>query len=543
MAILCMSNVQSKINEIIYGQDNRYDPIDLNLSKLQQRVIKNTFAQIPMSSLVVDDGKIKVKAATLKKERKLCDGERFEDEIAGATCSGFLISPQIVLTAGHCMRSNFKCVNFVWVSGYQKQLSGSNEIELKSNNIYRCQEIITRKVNKETGVDYSLVLLERKVPSFSLAPFKLRDVDTRIADDQSVSVAGFPSGIPLKIASGANVLLNDKDGYFSTNLDTFTGNSGSIVYSEEGYLEGILVRGNTDYVDKEVYRNVVNDDGSISRVKEVCKITNRVDTVPDTEDFEEVTRISEVEELYYTKDDLTFLDLMKSKEYTSAFDMLSEDINVNVRDLENGKTVLHFLIENDAPDDVVISFLETKPNLEIQKYGGDSILFMALESDSDRLLTLIINSPIDLNKVDSSGKAIIHKLVEMSSLAKLKKVIRVGLSLEVKTSHGDTPLLIALKMDNPVVARFLIESGADINARNNDNKNPIRFAIDAFNVEMLNYFIEKGARPERGFISWLNSTNDMRYLKKVIKRAKDFDSIQLETLREMKRILDDVESL
>ena len=201
------------------------------------------------------------------------------------------------------------------------------------------------------------------------------------------------------------------------------------------------------------------------------------------------------------------------------------------------------MIENDAPDDVVISFLETKPNLEIQKYGGDSILFMALESDSDRLLTLIINSPIDLNKVDSSGKAIIHKLVEMSSLAKLKKVIRVGLSLEVKTSHGDTPLLIALKMDNPVVARFLIESGADINARNNDNKNPIRFAIDAFNVEMLNYFIEKGARPERGFISWLNSTNDMRYLKKVIKRAKDFDSIQLETLREMKRILDDVESL
>ena len=539
-----MGNAHSKLNEIVYGQDDRLDPVDLNLSKIQKRIIRNTFAQIPMTSIVVEEGKIRVKAPTLKVERKLCDGERFEDEIAGATCSGFLISPQIVLTAGHCMRSNFKCVNFVWVTGYQKQLSGSNDIELKAENIYRCQEIITQKVNKATGVDYSLVLLEREVPNFSLAPLKFREASSRISDDESVSVAGFPSGIPLKIASGASVINNDNEGFFSTNLDTFTGNSGSIVYSEDtGFLEGILVRGNTDYVNKDVYRDVVNDDGSISQVKETCKIVNRVDSFPEGEDFEEVTRISEVEELYYTEDDLIFLSLIKSKNYVKAFEMLSLEINVNVRDLENGKTILHYLIEDEAPDDVLISFLELRPNLEIRKYGGDSILFIALESESDRLLSLILNSPIDLNKPDSSGKAIIHKLVEMSSIKKLEKVIRVGLSLEVTTQEGDTPLLIALKMDNPVVARFLIENGANMNARNNANKNPIRFAIDAFNIEMLNYFIEKGARPERGLISWLSSTNDMRYLKKIIKRAKDFDSIQLETLREMKRILDDVESL
>ena len=59
---------------------------------------------------------------------------------------------------------------------------------------------------------------------------------------------GHPSGLPLKYADGARVFETEND-YFSTNLDTFGGNSGSPVFNADTLeVEGILVRGDTDYV-------------------------------------------------------------------------------------------------------------------------------------------------------------------------------------------------------------------------------------------------------------------------------------------------------
>ena len=62
-------------------------------------------------------------------------------------------------------------------------------------------------------------------------------------------VIGHPTGLPTKIAGGAWVRQNTNNVYFQSNLDTFGGNSGSAVFdAETGTVEGILVRGETDYV-------------------------------------------------------------------------------------------------------------------------------------------------------------------------------------------------------------------------------------------------------------------------------------------------------
>ena len=54
--------------------------------------------------------------------------------------------------------------------------------------------------------------------------------------------------MPTKIADGANV-RNLQGKFFQANLDTYGGNSGSAVFNvETGEVEGILVRGETDYV-------------------------------------------------------------------------------------------------------------------------------------------------------------------------------------------------------------------------------------------------------------------------------------------------------
>jgi hypothetical protein len=82
----------------------------------------------------------------------------------------------------------------------------------------------------------------------------------KIDDRTPIVVIGHPSGLPTKIAGGAKVRDNSNDIFFSANLDTFGGNSGSAVFNEKsGEVVGILVRGENDYVnDKDRECQVVN---------------------------------------------------------------------------------------------------------------------------------------------------------------------------------------------------------------------------------------------------------------------------------------------
>ncbi len=86
---------------------------------------------------------------------------------------------------------------------------------------------------------------------------------------------GHPTGIPTKVAGGAFVRDNSNDKFFVANLDTFGGNSGSaVVNSETGVVEGILVRGENDYVTEGgcSVPQVCTMDGC--RGEDVTRITN-----------------------------------------------------------------------------------------------------------------------------------------------------------------------------------------------------------------------------------------------------------------------------
>lgn len=526
-------------SEIVYGTDDRFDPINIGLSEVDQIITNHTMAMFSPGSIQKKDDKLFVRGITLGQERKLCEGERFSDQVVAATCSGFLVTPRIVMTAGHCMRTAFKCASFVWVKNFKTNDQGS-DIELKNDDIYRCKEIITQKINRDSGEDFALILLDRKVNDFNLGPLSLRKKDTKIAEGQELGVSGFPSGIPMKLAKNGNVVQNSKKHYFSANLDTFGGNSGSVVYSEsENNIEGILVRGNTDYIKKTYTETVVRDDGVRVQEEKTCFAVNVVEQTPAGDEYEEIVRVTSIEELYYTKNDLLFLDSIKNGDIETASDLLDQNVNVNVRDLDNGKTALHYAVENKVDREFIIDFLSRSPNIQIRDYEGNMVLFLAFEDGNEELLKDILNSPFSFEKLDFNGKAILHKLVEARDLEKLQKLVELGVNLDVQSKDGDSALMVAIKYDNFEITRLLVENGADLNIRNNDNKNAIRLSVDRFDLDMLKYFISRGARPSRGTVNWILGKNDLSYVKKVLKRAKDFDSIHVETLKKMVRVIKD----
>lgn len=260
------------IAKLIYGDDDRVELVDAKAS--YQQWGKATLAQIEKDR-IGEDGSLTAK--TLKDRYRLCDGERFADQLTAARCSGFLVAPDILVTAGHCMEDQFDCDDNVWALDY---VAGVNK--LSNNKIIGCKRILEQNVDYTSGLDFAVIELDRKV--FDRKYLRWRSQSNQINIGQSLVVIGHPSGLPTKVADGANVKENSEEHYFSANLDTFAGNSGSaVINTQSGVVEGILVRGETDY------KAITAPNGQRCMVVNQCS-----DSSGCNGSFEEVSKMSSV---------------------------------------------------------------------------------------------------------------------------------------------------------------------------------------------------------------------------------------------------------
>jgi V8-like Glu-specific endopeptidase len=258
--------------KVIYGDDNRKDIHQVE-DALHLDLAKSTAAMVSKSSIVDGRNQDEVKITGRKlSERGICATERFAEQLSAATCSGFLVGEDLLVTAGHCVRGPSDCSNYRWVFEFNVSEEKQGEFNMPKENVFACKEVVERKLDRSNGDDYALIRLERAVTNRT--PLEFRTTG-KVETNDPLVVIGHPSGLPTKVAAGANVRGNDLDKYFVANLDTYGGNSGSAVFnSENGLVEGILVRGEVDYVYRDGCRvsNVCTDEGC--RGEDVTRITN-----------------------------------------------------------------------------------------------------------------------------------------------------------------------------------------------------------------------------------------------------------------------------
>lgn len=243
--------------KVIYGVDNRQDYYQLNDQsesniKEQCDSVVSLFNNDDLVS-VQTDGIQQFSLGTSKfgEAFGLCEEEIFFNQPVGAFCSGFLVADDLVATAGHCVNDD-DVTNVSFVFGYRMTSENHAQTTISPSEVYRGKELVGRKLTDD-GTDWALVRLDRPVKNHK--PFKIRR-NGKIKDQQNVYVIGHPCGLPLKYAAGSRVRNNQEESYFVANLDTFGGNSGSCVFHagdendfENGMVEGILVRGETDFDD------------------------------------------------------------------------------------------------------------------------------------------------------------------------------------------------------------------------------------------------------------------------------------------------------
>lgn len=257
--------------KVVYGTDNRVDIYNELDSAWVERA-SSTVALFLSSSVKSDPaGGYSISLSSYGASQQLCPTEPFYTQVTGSFCSGALIAPDIIMTAGHCMRAKVACATTKFIFDYGYKTPYDNLSHAEEDNVYSCKEVIHAEQSYTTLADFALVRLDRPVVGRSPLPIR-KQGDVQVGDP--LTVIGNPTGIPTKIAGGAAVRKNDAASYFVANTDTYGGNSGSAVFnSGTGLIEGILVRGEADFVYAGgCYRsNVCKEDGC--RGEDVTRIS------------------------------------------------------------------------------------------------------------------------------------------------------------------------------------------------------------------------------------------------------------------------------
>ena len=230
---------------VIYGVDNRKDLYQVNSAKVKKSAV-SVVALVKKGDLTRQpDGRFVLATSSFQADYQLCGSEPFVNQPLGCFCSGFLVAPDVVATAGHCVKSaqDLKSIRFVF--GFRMNDAQSARTTFPADDVYTGASVIGRQLAAD-GTDWALVHLDR--PVTGRAPLRLR-TSGKIPGAASLFVIGHPCGLPQKYAPGARVRDNSPTPYFVANLDTYGGNSGSPVFNASNYkVEGILVRGENDFV-------------------------------------------------------------------------------------------------------------------------------------------------------------------------------------------------------------------------------------------------------------------------------------------------------
>ena len=351
----------------------------------------------------------------------LCEGTKFAEQPNPGYCSGFLIAPDLLVTAGHCVNLENFCDEYQWVFDFNlDKNSQSAGIGVKQDNVYKCQKVVSSHFEGEEGTkDYGVVKLDRPVLDRKALKFNPGQLSPKTT---KVMVIGGPNGLPTKVAPNGTVYKNTHPDFFVTNLDTFEANSGSAVFDQStGVVEGILVRGAVDY---------------ITDFKRMCIKANTCARVMDEDEDpsrecrgEEVSRLSSIPEVANQK---------ALNEAAASGD---------VAKLEN--------------------ILSTPSWVDFYSEDGQSALIKAADAAQTASLKILLAKGADVNLADAKGNTALHALgakLDKSNAEALTTLVNAGANLEAKNGLGQTALLAAGSILNLNGVKLLIKSGADKNA-------------------------------------------------------------------------------
>jgi uncharacterized protein (TIGR03382 family) len=237
---------------VVYGTDDRQDVYAFPDATWAAEAVGFSAVVVDRTTLNVSNpNDIGLPTTTLQAAFDVCPDERFATQLAAGICSATLIAPDLVLTSGQCIDAA-ACSTTAFVFDYT-MTSVTSRATITSADVYPCSAVVVRE--RTATADYAIVRLDRDVTGRTPARVS---TGTTVPAGRKLLAAGYPSGLPLKLAANGSVrdARTATTDYFIAGMDTF-GNAGSGIFDAiSKQLVGVHVRGASDYVA----------DGSCNRV-------------------------------------------------------------------------------------------------------------------------------------------------------------------------------------------------------------------------------------------------------------------------------------
>lgn len=409
---------------------------------------------------------------------------RFKDDPAFGFCTGFLIAPDILVTAGHCLDySTYSRME--WIFDYTNSLSYSpgGKIYISPDKRYKVKKILS---HKHTGAgnntdDYAVIQLDRPV---NRSPFRFRTSNAPKYNDR-VDLIGSPMGVPLKMVQNGYVSQTHSK-VFHCNLDAFGGNSGGPVYNKNGFIEGILVMGPIKgkmkgyHVDKtcnciveDKYDDVIDPmliNGAI-----VYKMSNIPWQYKTQAIYENIVYAIE------NKDDTRFNRWM-------AYSWIQEEPTVAHRE------PLAFVAAQNNNMKALKKLVEAGFDINTKSSKGSTLLDIAINKDDLEMVKYLLKEGADPNHKKGGYKPVLYTALEKYNTDMAKLLISSGADVNYKYYYGNTPLHYAIINSNEAMVTLLLDNGADITAKNINGWSPKKIARKAKRKAMKKFIKQETKR-------------------------------------------------
>jgi hypothetical protein len=471
LAVLPLGEVSARV---IYGEEHRVEVSEA--TKLQQKLASAAATLIAESKLSFDrPGFVQVAQETMsewlsspdkskseihfsspkfsnnKKIVNFCEDERFTDQPNAGLCSGFLIAPDLIVTAGHCTEEENFCSGFRWIFGYELNPETKKAgIDVKAEDVYKCKKVISNALQVSVRLDYAIVQLDRPVTNREPLEFRF---EGKVEDNTPLVIIGSPSGLPLKVAAGANVRSNQQPSFFSANLDSFQGNSGSAVFDAfTGLVEGILVQGESDFNFNPtlgcVESNKCANDGcrgeDVSRMTTIPEVAvksmlNRAARSGDMESLNKILKLNFWVD-FYGKDGVSALmSAVVGGKNNAARALIARGAQVNLQDAK-GNSPLHYNANqlNENTRDVLNTLIESKANIELKNKKGETPLSKAAVSLNLIGAKLLIAKGAQKNTRNLNGETVLFAFARQRNAKAVKELMALGVDAKIKNNDGLT---------------------------------------------------------------------------------------------------------
>jgi ankyrin repeat protein/V8-like Glu-specific endopeptidase len=514
------SSLCAQEHKAIFGDDSVFDFFELS-NQRYNALSKTTVALVKRDQIVESNNgyKFKAKGQSLAQSINMCADERFSQQERQAFCTGFFITPDIVMTAGHCINQD-SCNNTAFLMDFKTDPTTQQpNNSFDKNQVYFCQKVIAQKHTSFDNQyeDYALVMVDRKV-DLNINYQEIHSLDSLTRDDELL-IIGHPSGLSQKIAREGKAIELFSNNILATDIDSFGGNSGSPIFEEKtGKIIGILVAGGKDGgFETEPGRNCK------SWVR--CKETdNSPRCFPNMVQL--VNRIPEVENGVVNS--IRILELLENRKLAEAKKFLEQKYDPNTLYRNDYSFAQLAIWAKDL--DLLKKFISEGNTLNHRDIWGRNAFNFAAAAGWIEGAEYLLSLGAAINSVNMYGETSLHIAARRGHTDFVKLLLKNGANPLILTKAKVSVLELAIANDKKeVISTLLQDARININAVMSNGETPLEFAYKAGHFGSLELLLQKDAqgnlKRDYEHLSSLAKKESLPLVKLLLKRGINIDSV------------------